>query len=107
MPSGVGVVGVLRERGDLQALFAERCVGVGALCVRGSYCCSRFKLALDLAGVQSNYPHREQSHQQLCQQYCCRDGSLDHTSCRICCLRCFRFEGSQGASLHAESLHCE
>ena len=72
MPSGVGVVGVLQECG-----------------VRGSYCCFRLKLALELAGVQPNYPHREQSHQQLCQQYHSRDGSLHHNSCRICCLRCF------------------
>ena len=99
MPSGVGVVGVLRERGDCEALFAERCVGVGARCVGGSYCCSRLKLALELAGVKSNYPHHEQSHQQLCQQY--------HNSCRICCLRCFHLADLQGASLHAESSHCE
>ena len=66
MPSGVGVVGVLQERGDREVIFAERCVGVGALCVRGSYCFSHLKLPLELAGVQSNYPHREQSHQQLC-----------------------------------------
>ena len=89
MPLGVGVVGILRERGDREALFAEHCVGVGAPCVRGSYWCSCFKVALERAGVQSNYPHRKQSHQQLCQQYRNRDGSLDHNSCRICSLRCF------------------
>ena len=102
MPSGIGVVGILREYGDREALCAERYMGVGALCVRGCYCCSSLKLTLEHAGVQSYYPHYEQSHQQACQQYCSRDGSLDNNSCRICCLHLLPFAGSQGASLFHE-----
>ena len=50
-------------------VFAKRYLGLAALCVKGSYWCSRFKLALERAGVQSSYPRREQSHQWLCQRY--------------------------------------
>ena len=91
MPLGVWGGGILRECGDREALCG------GGVIV----------LLLEHTGVQSYYPHREQSHQQSYQQYSSRDRSLDNNSCRICCLHLRRFMGSQGASLHGQRSHCE
>ena len=75
-----GVVGILRGLGEREA----PCVSASTMCER-----EQLLVSLELAGVQSNYPNCEQSHQQSCQHYCSR---LDN-SCRVCCLRLLRFAG--------------
>ena len=73
-------------------------MGVRTLWMEWSYWCSRFKLALERAGVQFNFPHCEQSHKQLCQPYHSRDGSLGHYLQNLSTALLY---------VHSEDSHCE